>query len=413
MTAILEPTVAVQWPDLLLRPSTVRARIADGIFRTAVRRLPVTVRLPDGATLGKGGPEMLVHRPEAFATRVGRDGLIGFGESYMAGDWDSPDLAAFLTELCRELTTLVPQWMQHLRALYVARHPASERNTLRQSRGNIARHYDLSNDMFAAFLDETMTYSSALWADLGTPEDLATAQRRKIDRLLDAARVGAGSRVLEIGTGWGELALRAAARGADVHSITLSVEQRELAQRRIADAGLSDKVRVDLSDYRNVSRPSGGYDAVVSVEMIEAVGYDYLPSYFGTIDQVLAPGGTAAIQAITMSHDRMLATRDTYTWIHKYIFPGGFLPSVELINHVLREHTGLRIAEQLHLGHHYARTLRVWDDRFAAAHDRIAELGFDDVFERMWHFYLCYSEAGFAAEYLDVQQITFTRGAHR
>ncbi|MGN6250444.1 MAG: class I SAM-dependent methyltransferase [Marmoricola sp.] len=406
MTATLEPAVAARWPDLLLRPSHVRARIAQGIFRTAVRRLPVTVRFPDGTTLGKGGPEMVLHDPDAFAARVGRDGLIGFGESYMAGDWDAPDLAAFLTELCRELTTLVPPWMQHLRALYVARHPATEKNTLRQSRGNIARHYDLSNDMFAAFLDETMTYSSAYWTDLGAPEDLADAQRRKIDRLLDAAHVGEGTRVLEIGTGWGELALRAAARGAQVHTVTLSVEQRELAQQRIAAAGLSDRVTVELCDYRNVT---GQFDAVVSVEMIEAVGYEYLPSYFAKIDEVLAPGGTAAIQAITMAHDRMLTTRDTYTWIHKYIFPGGFLPSVELVDQVLREHTTLRVGEQFHLGHHYARTLRAWDERFASAHERIAELGFDDVFERMWHFYLCYSEAGFAADYIDVQQITFTR----
>jgi cyclopropane-fatty-acyl-phospholipid synthase len=408
MTATLEQVTTPRWPDLLLRPSPVRGRIADGIFRTAVRRLPVTVRFPDGSTLGRGGPEMLLHRPEAFATRIGRDGLIGFGESYMAGDWDAPDLAAFLTELCRELTTLVPGWMQHLRALYVARHPAAEKNTTQQSRGNIARHYDLSNEMFAAFLDETMTYSSALWADLGAPEDLAGAQHRKIDRLLDAAGVREGTRVLEIGTGWGELALRAAARGATVHSVTLSVEQRELARARIAEAGLSDRVTIELCDYRHVI---GSYDAVVSVEMIEAVGHDYLPSYFAKIDEVLAEGGKAAIQAITMPHDRMLTTRNTWTWIHKYIFPGGFLPSVDLMHQVLREHTSLHIGEQFHLGHHYARTLRTWDERFAAAHERIAELGFDDVFERMWHFYLCYSEAGFASDYIDVQQITFTRGA--
>jgi cyclopropane-fatty-acyl-phospholipid synthase len=406
MTSTLEPTVVDRWPDLALRPAPVHARIAAAVFRTAIRRLPVTVRLPDGGTLGRGGPEMVLHRPDAFFTRVGRNGLIGFGESYMAGDWDAPDLAAFLTELCRELPTLVPGWMQRLRAVYVARHPRSERNTVRQSRGNIARHYDLSNDMFATFLDETMTYSSALWADLDAPEDLAGAQRRKIDRLLDAARVGAGTRVLEIGTGWGELALRAAARGATVHSVTLSSEQLELARERVAEAGHADRVTTELCDYRDVA---GEYDAVVSVEMIEAVGLEYLPSYFAKIDEVLAPGGTAAIQAITMQHERMLATRNTWTWIHKYIFPGGFLPSVEAIEQVLHGHTGLRISEQLHLGRHYARTLRAWDERFAAAHDRVAELGFDAVFERLWHFYLCYSEAGFAADYIDVQQITFTR----
>jgi cyclopropane-fatty-acyl-phospholipid synthase len=373
----------------------------------------VTVRLPDGSTLGRGGPEMLLHRPDRFHARVGRDGLVGFGESYMAGDWDAPDLAGFLTELCRELTSLVPAWMQRLRATYVARRPSTERNTMAQSRGNIARHYDLSNDLFATFLDETMTYSSALWSDPAVPdrESLGTAQRRKIDRLLDAAGVRAGSRVLEIGTGWGELAIRAAARGATVHSVTLSQEQLDLARRRVADAGLADRVTIELRDYRDLGDPdtTAAFDAVVSVEMIEAVGQEYLPSYFAKIDEVLAPGGTAAIQAITMSHERMLATRNTWTWIHKYIFPGGFLPSVDLIEQVLHRHTGLRLVEQVHLGAHYARTLRTWDQRFAAGHDRIAELGFDDVFERMWHFYLCYSAAGFASGYLDVQQLTLTR----
>jgi cyclopropane-fatty-acyl-phospholipid synthase len=411
VTATFEPTLVDRWPALAARTSPLRGRIAAGVFRAAVNRLPVSVHLPDGSTVGRGGPAMVLHRPDRFYARVGRDGLIGFGESYMAGDWDAPDLAAFLTELCRELTALVPGWMQRLRATYVARQPRSERNTVRQSRGNIARHYDLSNELFATFLDETLTYSSALWADLDAPEDLADAQRRKIDRLLDAAQVGAGSRVLEIGTGWGELAVRAAARGATVYSVTLSQEQLELARQRVAAAGLSDRVTIELRDYRDVAGPdgSGTFDAVVSVEMIEAVGHEYLPSYFAKIDEVLAPGGVAAIQAITMADARMRATRNTWTWIHKYIFPGGFLPSVDAIDQVLRGHTRLRIAEQRHLGRHYARTLHAWDDRFTAAADRVAALGFDAVFRRMWHFYLSYSRAGFAAGYLDVQQITLVR----
>jgi cyclopropane-fatty-acyl-phospholipid synthase len=330
----------------------------------------------------------------------------------MAGDFDSDELGAFLTVLCCSLTDLVPQWMQRLRALYVARHPRDEANTVRQARGNIARHYDLSNEMFATFLDESMTYSSALFADLDRPEPLRDAQRRKIDRLLDVAGVGEGTLMLEIGTGWGELALRAAARGARVHSVTLSQEQLELARRRVEAAGLADRVRIELCDYRDVAvPPEGGYDAVVSVEMIEAVGYEFWPTYFAAIDALLAPGGKVALQAITMPHDRMLATRNTWTWINKYIFPGGLLPSTEAIAGVTREHTSLEIQQRLSMGAHYARTLREWDARFTAARDEVRALGFDDVFERMWHFYLCYSEAGFASGYLDVQQIQLAKGA--
>ncbi len=242
----------------------------------------------------------------------------------------------------------MPEPLQKLRALVVARHPEDERGVEENTRDNIARHYDLSNDMFATFLDATMTYSSALFVD--PPRDgahhhlprhrrhrtgtrhpdacrpRAGAQRRKIDRLLDQAGVGDGTRVLEIGTGWGELCIRAAQRGATVRSVTLSSEQKALAEERIAAAGLSDRVTVDLLDYRAVD---GEYDAVVSVEMIEAVGYEFWPTYFEKIDALLAPGGKVAIQAITMPHDRMLATRNTYTWVNKYIFPGGFLPSVE------------------------------------------------------------------------------------
>ncbi|HEX7738746.1 MAG TPA: cyclopropane-fatty-acyl-phospholipid synthase family protein [Marmoricola sp.] len=387
----------------------MRAQLAQLIFRHAIGRLPVTVELPDGCRLGRGGPVMVLHRPDDFFARLADDGLIGFGEAYMAGDFDSDELGAFLTELCRELPSLVPQWLQRLRRFYVARPPHGEANTVRQTRGNIARHYDLSNDMFATFLDESMSYSSALFADLARPEPLVVAQQRKIDRLLDVAGVGEGTRVLEIGTGWGELAVRAAGRGAVVHSVTLSSEQRALAQRRVANAGFSDRVRIELCDYRDIAPEPHGYDAIVSVEMIEAVGHEYWPTYFTALDALLAPDGKIALQAITMPHDRMLATRHTYTWINKYIFPGGFLPSTEAITSVVREHTGLEIQQRLSMGPHYARTLREWDARFAAAHDELAGLGFDHVFERMWHFYLCYSTAGFASGYLDVQQLQLAR----
>ncbi|MFC4127167.1 class I SAM-dependent methyltransferase [Nocardia rhizosphaerae] len=402
------PVVLQRWPDLAVPRGLragVSARAVDLLVRRLTRRLPLAVSYPDGTVTGSPTAVRLVlHRPDDFAARVGTAGLIGFGESYMAGDWDSPDLVGVLTVLAAHITDLVPRPLAGLRRLHVAGHPAAERNSEDNTRDNIARHYDLSNEFFGLFLDATMTYSAALFT--GPADDLAAAQHAKIDRLLDRAGVRSGTRLLEIGTGWGELAVRAAARGADVHTVTLSAEQRVAARERVAAAGLTDRVRVELLDYRQVS---GSYDAVVSVEMIEAVGYEYLDSYFGTIARVLAPGGRAAIQAITMPHDRMLATRHTYTWIQKYIFPGGFLPSVRAIGESVTRSTDLRVREEFSMGPHYARTLRLWRERFEEARPEIAALGFDETFARMWRLYLAYSEAGFRSGYLDVGQFVLGR----
>lgn len=422
------PTQAT-WPGLHDLPSGPRNRVATpvarGLFRAAVSRLDVTVELEHGPgrreVLGRGGPVMRVHRPEEFFSRIGRDGLIGFGESYQAGAWDADDLGGFLTVLAAEMATLVPERLQRMRAFVVAKRPHFHKPDETQSRELIAHHYDLSNDLFRLFLDPTLSYSSALFESTrdGRPvlpagpavADLEEAQVRKVERLLDAAGVGEGSRVLEIGTGWGELAIRAAQRGAHVHSVTLSTEQLELARERLAAAGFADRVDIELCDYRAITtaHPGREYDAVVSVEMIEAVGAEYWPSYFSTIDEVLAPGGKVGIQAITMPHDRMLATTGQFTWINKYIFPGGFLPSIDVIDEVTREHTSLRVSGEHAFGQHYAETLRQWDNRFLAAHEEVLALGFDEIFVRMWHFYLEYSRAGFASGYINVRQIVLDR----
>lgn len=398
-----------RWPDVSRVPrGWLSPTIADRLFRRAAARLPVRVVYPDGTVVGAADPTlptMVVHRPEALVRRVGRYGLIGFGESYMAGDWTSSDLAGVLTEFAKRLAELIPAALQRFRPLAAVRHPRTHHQSRAQARRNIAEHYDLSNDLFAEFLDETMSYSSALFDTMpASAADLPDAQRCKIDRLLDTARVGPGSRVLEIGTGWGELCLRAAARGAHVHSITLSAEQQRLARDRVAAAGLSDRVDIDLCDYRDVY---GRYDAVLSVEMVEAVGYRFWPTYFQTLDRLVMPGGRVAIQAITMPHDRMLATRNTYTWIQKYIFPGGMLPSTEAILGVTERHTRLRTVDMFSLRPHYAETLRLWRERFVERRDAVAALGFDEVFHRMWQLYLAYSEAGFSSGYLDVYQWTF------
>jgi cyclopropane-fatty-acyl-phospholipid synthase len=404
------------WPDLFTVPGGPRTRIsaavAKRLFSGVVGRFGIRVVVaPDWIpTQGPVAevPTIVLVRPDEFYARIGRDGLIGFGESYMTGAWDSPDLAQLLTTLAGEIGTLVPGSWQRLRKWYVARHPVAHRNSEDNTRSNISHHYDLSNELFAAFLDESLTYSAALFEGSADPRGasaatLPDAQARKIDRLLDVTKVGPGTRVLEIGTGWGELAIRAAQRGAIVHSVTLSSEQRALAQARVLDAGCADSVTIDLLDYRAVT---GVYDAVVSVEMIEAVGHEFLPAYFQTIRDRLAPGGLAGIQAIVMPHERMLETLGTFTWIHKYIFPGGFLPSPDLLTQVSLE-AGLETTSEFSFGRHYAETLRLWDERFLSVD--VAALGFDETFRRMWHFYLTYSRAGFDSGYLDVQQWGFRR----
>ncbi|MFJ8138476.1 class I SAM-dependent methyltransferase [Streptomyces sp. NPDC096013] len=403
------PAAPTPWPDLAAIPpaSRLRTAITRALVRRALGRLPLRARFAGAPDVGKGGPLIDVHDPAAFHARIGTEGLIGFGESYMAGEWDAPDLVAALTVLAGHAAELIPAPLQRLRTLWAPRHPHTERNTPDGSRANISRHYDLSNDLFALFLDDTLTYSSAVFRGFPASDDLlAAAQHRKIDRLLDLADVGEGTRLLEIGTGWGELALRAAARGARVTSLTLSREQRDLAVERVRAAGLGERVSIELCDYREAS---GTYDAVVSVEMIEAVGAEFWPVYFGALDQRLAPGGRLALQAITMPHDRMLASRDTFTWIHKYVFPGGIIPSTEAIEETVRDHTGLRPARRDAFGAHYAETLRLWRERFTERADEVAALGFDEVFHRLWTFYLAYSEAGFRSGYLDVQQYLFTK----
>ncbi|GIZ97936.1 cyclopropane-fatty-acyl-phospholipid synthase [Tsukamurella sp. TY48] len=364
------------------------------------------------------GPAIVLHDPDAVARRIGTSRLIGFGEAYVAGEWDSPDLAGTLTALAGRMPRLVPRWLQALRPLAAVRRPRTELGTPDHVQDNVSHHYDLSNELFARFLDETLTYSSALFSAAELPDGapgvtrapavaevprsaLPDAQAAKIDRLLDAAGVGPGTRVLEVGTGWGELCLRAARRGAEVRSVTLSVEQRDLAMQRVAEAGLSHAVRIDLLDYRDVF---GEYDAVVSVEMIEAVGAAHWDEYFAALARLLAPGGRIAVQAITMPHDRMLATLRTYTWIQKYVFPGGMLPSTEAIS-AAAGRAGLTVQARHRFGAHYAETLRLWRERFLDDPDSLPPPADSTAFQRLWEFYLAYSEAGFRSGYLDVQQV--------
>ena len=436
-TRDLPRPAAGHWPGLYTPPhAPLHGAIARAVARRTVTDLPLTLAFPDGTTWGAGGPRLLITSPDTFFARLGRDGLIGLGEAWMTGDlttggWcpghhqtdpavlneSSDELAAALTVLAAHTPTLVPGTLQRLRKIWQPRQPAQESaGTPQRARQNVHRHYDLSNEMFELFLDPTMTYSSGLYPDeeadvvasvLDPGDGLEQAQLAKIDSILDLAGVRAGMRVIEIGTGWGALAIRAAAeRGALVTTLTLSTEQQRLARHRIATAGLSDQINVRLEDYRDhASAHHGAYDAAVSVEMIEAVGEKHWPVYFSAIDRMLRPGAKLGLQAITIDHPRLHATRGGYTWIHKYIFPGGQLPSLPAIDDVLTHNTRLRILERRGLGRSYARTLATWRHNFNTRAADIAALGFDETFRRMWNFYLAYSQAGFDSGYLDDWQL--------
>ena len=435
--AALDPIDAMRWPDVAAQPHRrVRAAVARVLMHRAAGNLPIRLILPGGRVLGRGdehSPAMTLMRPKAFYERVGATGLIGFGEAFMAGDWKAgdggaprsrpahpasaaertdpllpvDDLAEVLAVFAEQMATLIPSWLQRLRQSVLLRAPGAHDNTVHGARTNISHHYDLSNELFQLFLDPSLSYSSALFD--GDPaasgEPLVEAQHRKINRLLDVAGVTEGSRVLEIGTGWGELAILAAGRGANVTTITLSKEQAELAEKRIADAGQSERIEVRLQDYREVS---GTFDAIVSVEMIEAVGANHWPEYFGALGALLAPGGRIGLQAITMPHDRMIASMNTYTWILKYIFPGGQIASARAIREQAAA-AGLAVTGNFAFGGHYAETLRRWRATFEARAAEVGELGFDLVFRRMWSLYLGYSEAGFRSGYLDVNQFTLVQ----
>jgi len=396
----------------------MRARLARLVVDRMLGQVPVRAIYPDGTIRGAGGPDapaLRIVRPHSMFERIASNPKIGLGEAYTAGDWtadEGTDLGDLLTPFAARLGQLVPPFLLRFRRVVDQRLPRRQSNTPNGARSNISAHYDLSNALFGAFLDPGMTYSSALF-DHAVPlsgQDLEEAQNRKVERILDQAGVRAGSSVLEIGIGWGTLAVAAARRGAQITGITLSTEQLHLARKRVADAGLADRVELRLQDYRSVT---GSYDAIVSVEMIEAVGEEYWPDYFRTLDRLLTPGGQVALQAILMDHDQMLATRRSYGWIQKYIFPGGLIPSRTAIDETLAQHTTLRVGDDHRFGADYAETLRRWRQTFLANWPAIQEEGFDEAFRRTWEYYLAYSEAGFASGYLDVGQLLLTRRAQR
>jgi len=405
------------WPEVFTVPSgavtAASAVVADRLLRRAVAPLPIRVLYPDGTVIGAGdatAPTLVVNQPDRLIRRMGRHGLTGFGESYMAGEWQSTDLVGVLTVLMPALDDMVPTGLRWLKAIAPGAQPRSPRLSREHALRNVAAHFDdLSSDLFVEFLDETMTYSSALFDQLPASwADLAGAQRRKIDRLLDAVGVGPGTRLLELGTGWGELCIRAAARGADVHSVTPSESQVWLARQRIVAAGQSGRVRVEMCDYRDID---GSYDAVISVEMIEAVGHRAWPEFLHTIGRLVRPRGNVVIQTVAYPHAQMRASRDSQTWTQKYIFPGGMIPSTGALLDITNGQTNLRPVDMLSLREHYAETLRLWRERFMQRRKTLAHIGFDEVFAKMWELYLAEREAGFRSGNLDVYQWTLVNAA--
>jgi len=337
-------------------------------------------------------------------SRLLRGGLIGWAESYMDGEWDSPDIVALVRwalgneHAMDEVMKGHPVLNFFNRLVHLARS-----NTRKGSRKNIAYHYDLGNEFYQLWLDPSMTYSSALYEQT---DDLQEAQLTKYRRICQMLDVKPGERVLEIGCGWGGFAEVAAAEfGAVVTGITLSKEQLKYAQKRIADADLSDKAEFQLIDYRDVS---GQFDHIVSIEMFEAVGQEHWPTYFKQVRELLKPGSSALLQVITIENERFDAYARAADFIQKYIFPGGMLPSPEKLEHQVSQ-AHLTLDEQFFFGQDYARTLAEWRHSFLAQWPRIQAQGFDERFRRMWLYYLTYCEGGFTEGSIDVGLFKISR----
>jgi cyclopropane-fatty-acyl-phospholipid synthase len=376
--------------------------------RWAAGRLDLA--LPNGelVRLGDAGPSdatVVVHDERLF-TRLLVRGELGAGEGYIAGEWSSPDLVgavrAFLRGTQARGAESALTWLGRLPEL--VRHKVAA-NSRRGSERNIHAHYDLGNAFYQLMLDEeTLAYSAGRWRREG--ESLGEAQRAKLDRLADLLALAPSDHLLEVGCGGGGMAIHAAqTRGCQVTAITVSREQHELARARVAAAGLADRVDVQYRDYRSVV---GSYDKVVSIEMVEAVGHEFLPAYFAACARALRPGGRMALQAITIPDDRYEAYRRGVDWMQTYIFPGSLIPSLGALRAASAE-AGLAWTSAEDVGLDYVPTLRAWRDRFTAQLPAVRALGFDAPFIRTWQLYLAFSEAAFSERTLGVHHVVLER----
>jgi len=366
--------------------------------------------LPDGRVFrvegSKSGPVAYVkiNDNDIFA-RLIRDGDLGFSEAYMDGAWDSPDLQAFMDFVHADNGDLydgfpgmglVRKWEQFRFWL--------QSNSKKQARKNISHHYDLGNDFYGLWLDDTMTYSSAIFEQ--GDNSLEMAQRAKYASMVDQMGAQPGDHILEIGCGWGGFAEYAAKeRGLKVTGLTISQEQLKYAQKRMEKNGLQDLVDLKLQDYRD---ETGTYDGIASIEMFEAVGQKYWPIYFDKVKECLKPGKNATLQIITIQDARWDVYRNTVDFIQKYIFPGGMLPSPTVLRQEVVK-AGLEVEKSIEFGKSYAQTLRMWHDTFNDRWDQIEKMGFDDRFRRMWNFYLTSCASTFEYGNCDVTQITIKK----
>lgn len=339
------------------------------------------------------------------------DGSIGAAESYMLGGWESEDLLAVIRLFCinqQALCAMDQRWTK-LGLLVSAVFHRLNRNSLIGSKQNISAHYDLSNEFFAQFLDPSMMYSAAIY-----PHNEATLEQaslNKLEHISQKLELCPADHLLEIGTGWGSMAIYAAEKfGCRVTTTTISSEQYDYAVEAVKKAGMEDRVEVLFKDYRELD---GTYDKLVSIEMIEAVGHRYYRDYFQRCSQLLKPNGLLLIQSITIADQRYLQARNSVDFIQKYIFPGGALPSVQVIANQISDHTNMQIVGLEDITKHYAKTLADWRTNFFSSIEQIRELGFDEVFERMWEYYLCYCEGGFRERVISTVQVLAAKPDNR
>lgn len=387
-------------------PARVRMALSAALH---LPRGSLKVKMPDGRSILVGGKapgpeaEIVLHNWR-LPSRAFSGGTIGVAESYIDGDWDSPDVTSFLelfvvNSEAGEGVAGGASWL--LTTIQRIRHWLND-NTRTGSKKNISAHYDLGNAFYSQWLDPSMTYSSGLFAT--GANDLAGAQTEKYRALARDTGIGPNDHVLEIGCGWGGFAEFAAREiGCKVTGLTISREQFDFAQKRIHNAGLSDKVELKLQDYRD---ETGRYDRIASIEMFEAVGEKYWPAFFAKMKQCLPSGGTAGLQIITINEAAYPIYRKRPDFIQRYVFPGGMLPTPTLLKSLGAEH-GLDYLRERVFPQDYARTLAEWRTRFWSSWERIVPLGFDDRFKKLWEFYLHYCEAGFRAEYIDVRQVVY------
>ncbi|MEM9603094.1 MAG: cyclopropane-fatty-acyl-phospholipid synthase family protein [Pseudomonadota bacterium] len=361
-----------------------------------------------GGTLDGPSATIEVNREAAY-TRVLRSGVTGAGEAFFEGDWDTPDLTAVvrLFVLNRNtMRTMNGGLARTGRVLHRLWHWA-RRNSVAGSKRNISAHYDISNAFFETILDESMMYSSALFQT--DSDSLAQAQQNKLARLCELLDLQPGDHVLEIGTGWGGLAEYAAKHhDVVVTTTTISQAQFQFAKARIARAGLEGRVHLLDSDYRALT---GRYDKIVSVEMIEAVGEEHLPTFFKTCNDLLRPGGRLVLQAITIPDAYYDDYRRSTDFIQRYVFPGGFLPSLGAMERIMNRDTALRVSSVDDIGLHYAKTLRVWHDKLIAARNTVSSFGFDERMYRLWRYYFSYCEGGFAEQAISTVHLVANKSA--